>query len=71
MSSEIKCLKIWKAITMIGINERFDLTASKEIVEACYSMPVSRKNEPGKKILKTTINITFNIEDRMVESMQY
>ena len=30
MSSEIECLKISKvAFTMVGINERFDLTASK------------------------------------------
>ena len=34
MSSEIECLKILKvALTIVGINERFDLTALKEIVE--------------------------------------
>ena len=53
ISSEIECLKISKvAFTMVGIYERFNLTASKEIVEACYSMPISRKKELGKKILK-------------------
>ena len=71
MSSEIECLNTSKvAFTMVGKNERFDLTASKEIVEACYSMPISRKKELGKRMLKTTIKITFNIEDRAVESMQ-
>ena len=55
---------------MVAINERFDLTASKEIVVACYSMQISRKKDIGKKILKTTIKVTFNIEDRTVESMQ-
>ena len=71
MSSEIECLKISKVIfTMVGINERFDLTASKEIVEACYSMSISRKKKLGKKMLKTTIKVTFNIEGRTVESMQ-
>ena len=34
MSSEIECLKILKvALTIVGINERFDLTDLKEIVE--------------------------------------
>ena len=55
---------------MVAINERFDLTASKEIVVTCYSMQISRKKDIGKKILKTTIKVTFNIEDRTVESMQ-
>ena len=71
MSSEIECLKISKvAFTMVGINERFDLTASKEIADACYSMPISRKKELGKRMLKTTIKVTFNIEDHTVESME-
>ena len=61
MSSEIECLKISKvAFTMVGINERFDLTASKEIIEALYSMPISRKKEIIKKMLKITMKVTFN-----------
>ena len=32
-------------------------------------MSISRKKELGKKMLKTTIKVTFNIEDGMVESM--
>ena len=49
MLSEIECLKISKVLfTMFGINGRLDLTASKEIVEACYSTPISRKKELGK-----------------------
>ena len=52
---------------MIDINETFDLAVSTEIVEACYLMPISRKNELGKKMLKTTIKEIFNIEDRTVE----
>ena len=56
MSSEIACLKISKAeFTMDGVNERFNLTALKEIVEVYYLMPISRKKELGKKMLKTTI----------------
>ena len=40
ISPGIEGLKILKvAFTMVGINERFDLAASKETVEACYSMP--------------------------------
>ena len=71
MSSEIECLKISKvALTMVGINERFDLTASEEIVEACYSMPISIKKKLGKKMLNTTIKVASNIEERTVESMQ-
>ena len=71
MSSEIEYLKISKvAFTMVGINERFDLTFSEEIVEACYSMSISRKKELGKKMLKTTVKVTFNIEERTFESMQ-
>ena len=71
MSSEIECLKISKvALTMVGINERFDLTASEEIVEACYSMPMSIKKKLGKKMLKSTIKVASNIEERTVESMQ-
>ena len=69
--SEIECLKISKvAFTMVDINEIFDLTALKEIVEACYSMPILRKKELGQKMVKTTIKETFKIEDRTVESMQ-
>ena len=71
MSSQIECLKILKvAFTIVGINERFVLTALKEILEACYSMTISREEEHGKKMLKTAIEVTFNIEDRTVESMQ-
>ena len=71
ISSEIEYLKISNvALTMVGINERLDLTALGSVVEACYSMPTSRKEELGKKILKTTIKVTFNIEDCMLESMQ-
>ena len=71
MSSEIECLKISKvALTMVGINERFDLTDSEEIVEACYSMPMSIKKKLGKKMLKSTIKVASNIEERTVESMQ-
>ena len=33
-------------------------------------MPISSKKELGKKKLKTTIKVTFNIEDHMIESMQ-
>ena len=36
---------------MVGINKRFDLVASKEILEACYSMSISRKKELGNKIV--------------------
>ena len=62
-SSKIECLKLPKvAFTMVGINQRFDLAASKEIVEACYSMPISRKKKRGKKMLKTTIIATLTIE---------
>ena len=57
-SSEIECLKILKVtFTMVGINERFDLTASNEIVEACYSMPISRKKKLCKKMVKTIIKV--------------
>ena len=71
MSSEIACLKISKAeFTMDGVNERFNLTALKEIVKVCYLMPISRKKELGKKMLKTTIKVASNTEDRKVESMQ-
>ena len=71
MSSDIECLNIWKVgFTMIGINERSDLTALKEIIEACYSMLIFRKKEIGKKTLKTAIKVTFNTEDRTVELMQ-
>ena len=69
MSSELECLKVSKvAFTMYSVNERFDLTASKETAEACYSMP--RKKELPRKMLKTTVKVTFNTEDRTVESMQ-
>lgn len=54
---------------MAAINERFYLTSSKEIIEAHYSMPISRKKELRKKMLKTTNKVTFNIEDGTVESM--
>ena len=71
MLSEVECLKISKvAFKMVGLNNRFDLTPSKGIIAACYSMPISRKKELGKKMLKITIKVTFNIEDHMVESMQ-
>ena len=63
-----KLVSFEKALIIVGVNKRFDLTASKEIVEACYSMPISREKEPGKKMLKTTIKVTFNIEDRTFES---
>ena len=56
---------------MVGINEIVDLTASKEIVKACYSMPISRKKELIKKMLQTTIKMKFNIKGCTVESMQY
>ena len=47
---EIECLKISKVVfTMDGKNERFDLTASKEIAGACHSMSIPRKKELGKK----------------------
>ena len=53
MSSETECLKISKvAFSMVNINERFDLIASEEIVEACHSMPISRKKDLGKRCLK-------------------
>ena len=55
---------------MVGIDERLDITSSIEIIEVCYSMPISPKKERGKKILKTTVHLTFNIEDHTVESMQ-
>ena len=52
MSSETEYLEISKvAFSMVGINERFDLIAS-EIVEACHSMPISRKKDLGKRCLK-------------------
>ena len=35
-----------------------------------FKLPISRKKELGKKMLKITIKVTFNIEDHMVESMQ-
>ena len=57
MSSEIECLKISKvAFTMVGINERFDLTASQEIIEACYSTPISRKKNLERKWLKQQLS---------------
>ena len=34
----------------------------------CYSMP--RIKELPRKMLKTTVKVTFNTEDRTVESMQ-
>ena len=53
MSSETEYLEISKvAFSMVGINERFDLIASEEIVEACHSMLISRKKDLGKKCLK-------------------
>ena len=55
------------AFTVVGINERFDLKASKEIVETCYWMLIFRKKKLGEKMLKTTIKVTFNIENRSVE----
>ena len=52
MSPEIECLKIFKvAFTMVGINERFDLRASKEIVEAFYSMQYSERVNLERKCL--------------------
>ena len=33
-------------------------------------MPIFRKKELGKKMLKTTIKVASNTEDRKVESMQ-
>ena len=67
VSSEIECLKISKVVfTMVGINKRFYLTTSKEIIEACYSMPISKKKEFGRKMRKATIKVTFNIEDGAV-----
>ena len=53
MLSEMERLKISNvAFTMVGINDRFDLTASKELIEACYLMQISRKKELGTKMLK-------------------
>ena len=66
--SERKFLKV--VFTMVGIDEWFDITGSIEIIEVCYSMPMSPKKEGGKKMLKTTVHLTFNIEDHTVESMQ-
>ena len=72
MSSELECLKVSKvAFTIFSVNERFDLKetkASKETAEACYSMPIIK--ELPRKMLKTTVKVTFNTEDRTVESMQ-
>ena len=51
---------------MDGKNERFHLTASKEIAGACNSMSIPRRKELGKKMIKTTIKVIFNIEDRML-----
>ena len=51
-------------------NERFNLTALNKIVKVCYLMPIFRKKELGKKMLKTTIKVASNTEDRKVESMQ-
>ena len=71
MSSKIECLKISKvALTMVDINKRLDLTNLKELIEACYLMSISRKKEVEKKMPKTTIKVTFNIEDHTIESMQ-
>ena len=68
---EIECLKISKVVfTMDGKNERFDLTASKEIAGACHSMSILRKKELGKKMIKITIKVIFKIEDRMVKWIQ-
>ena len=33
-------------------------------------MTISRKKELGKKMLKTTIKVTFNFENHTVELMQ-
>ena len=63
--SERKFLKV-----VFSIDERLDITGSIEIIEVCYSMPISPKKERGKKMLKTTVHLTFNIEDHTVESMQ-
>ena len=63
--SERKFLKV-----VFTIDERLDITGSIEIIEVCYSMPISPKKERGKKMLKTTVHLTFNIEDHTVESMQ-
>ena len=69
MSSELECLKVSKvAFTIFSVNKRFNLTASKETAEACCSMP--RIKELPRKMLKLTVKVTFNTEDRTVESMQ-
>ena len=71
LASELECLKILKvAFTMVSGNERFQLTTSKGIIEASYAMPITRKKELAKKIIKTSIKVTFNTEDCTVESIQ-
>ena len=42
----------------------------KKIIEAFYSLRISREKELGEKMLKTTIKVTFSIKDSTVESMQ-
>ena len=52
MSSETECLKISKvAFPMVSINQRIDLTASKEMIKVWYLMPISRETELGRKML--------------------
>ena len=71
LASELECLKILKvAFTMVSGNERFELMTSKEVIEASYAMPITRRKELAKKMIKTSIKVTFNIEDRTVESIQ-
>ena len=54
LASELECLKILKvAFTMVSGNERFELTTSKEIIEASYAMPITRRKELAKKMIKT------------------
>ena len=56
---------------MVVINEKLDLAASKGIVEACYSMPIfTIVVTLKKKMLKTRIKVTFNIDHCSVEPIQ-
>lgn len=48
-----------------------DLTVSSiKTVKAHYSMPISRRKELGRRMLKTTIKRTLNIDDCTDESIQ-
>ena len=49
LAPELECLKLLRvAFTMVSRNEKFELTTSKEIIEASYAWLITRRKELAK-----------------------